>query len=102
MSGPVPSKIEWVMEVAVISTCHLTEQTGCAEIQPDFSGLGGLLAVPMPDGFLVYNSDPDVLEDEEVPQDLRVCLRWANKLGFEWVRFDSAGSQVEGLPVYDW
>ena len=92
---------KWIMHVPVISTGHLTEATANIKITSGFEGPGGLYTIPTPNGFMVY-SDDDVLEDPEIPDDLKCVLAWAEINGYEWVRFDPDGSTIEELPRYEW
>lgn len=37
-----------------------------------------------------------------VPADLQALFRWASQRGFAWVRLDSDGEVVAGLPSFSW
>lgn len=37
-----------------------------------------------------------------VPADLQALFRWASQRGFAWVRLDSDGEVVDGLPSFSW
>ena len=96
----------WIMQAPVLSTAHLSEEVGekLAQTLPG-EDLFGFVCMIGPDGGLVYFGDPDSWIDEpeeKMPACLRDCATWANNEGYEWVRFDSSGDVVEGLPVYEW
>lgn len=98
----------WVMRVPVISTAHLTEDVA-RELSETLPGedFHGLLNAVTPFGGFVACDDPDSPGDlggeiGPLPKCLRDCFRWANREGFEWVRFDADGDQIGELPVYEW
>ena len=35
-------------------------------------------------------------------KEFRAVIRFAQKLNFDWVRFDRDGDHIDGLPVFDW
>lgn len=84
--------------MAVVSTQHLKPETAL--------NLDALWTMCYPNdyGAFVYvdetfnTSHPDV----DVPDDLATVLREAAKHDIVWIKFDSDGPTIDGLPVYDW
>lgn len=80
----------WTMSVPVISTAHMPSTTALSDLK--------ITPVMIADfGGMVYIEDGIVHE-----------TKWLNDLaeGLEapdgWIRLDSAGLVIDGLPVYDW
>lgn len=59
----------------------------------------GLFVIPMPTGCLVYVGD-DATDD--LPRCLQDVFAAVKAWEHEWVRLDSDGETIEGLPVYSW
>ena len=79
------------LRVPVISTAHIPT----AETIPN----GDYLEAPYEGGWFFW-IDEDDCDDWVLP-----IRAWLNANGFDgeyWVRFDSCGDIVEGLPVYEW
>lgn len=91
----------WVMNVPVLSTAHLPPELVNEPQALGFNGPGGLYIVPMIAGFMVFNDDSQISEDQELPLPLRDVLKWAIERDFEWVRFDRDGDLIEGLRTYE-
>lgn len=91
----------WIMTVPVINTIHIRPETDQAlqEKRNDFSAfsLGEC-------GWLIYCGDSDDSdEDSEKFPDIAGVMQWARRNGSNgWLRVDSAGEVVEGLPKYEW
>lgn len=97
----------WVMRVPVISTAHLTENVAreLAETLPGEDFYGFYNAVTPHGGFIACGEEIDDGFNSpliDTPKCLRDCLRWANREGFEWIRFDADGDQVGELTIYEW
>lgn len=100
---PAAQQAFWTIEVPVLSTALITRQTSerltslgdrnpwaqCACYED-----GYFISVPEVAAF-----PPDI---EEPPEDLLAILKWARERGYPWVRLDSIGDIVDGLPSYSW
>lgn len=93
----------WTMELPVISTGHLTEEVAEAlsKVLPGEDFYGYYCAVTGHGGF-VHFGDLEADERGNLPACLRDVAEWAEREEFEWVRFDSDGDRIEGLPYYEW
>lgn len=85
----------WVMTTVVISTAHIPQ-----EVNDRLSGITDQLVIAMPDGWLVYVGE--AYPNDDLPQPLQTCIEWAKTQGFEWLRLDQAGDEIDALPKYDW
>lgn len=89
-----------VMRVLVLSIAHVQQHT--MELI-ESEGADTATAVSR---YGVFKHVPDkeyereCLEDE--PKELRAIYAYCRTHGFEWIRLDSDGPTVEGLPVYEW
>lgn len=86
----------WVMEVVVISTKHVTEET---MRDPD-ERLNQNVGCAMPCSALVSVWAPE--DDEYYPEDVRPIAKWGREHGFDWFRLDSDGDVIAELPTYEW
>lgn len=93
----------WVMTAPVLSTAHLRPTTlaTLSGVRLGHAGPGEMYVVPMTDGFMVYNTCASTVADPTIPQDLRDALHWALDNGYEWVRFDGAGTVIAALASYE-
>jgi len=85
-----------------IALCMSTEhiERGTAENLEDSAVSGGAVWANE-HGAFVFVPEPDE-EDEHREPDLMAVFAYARKYGYEWVRFDSDGPKLDGLPVYEW
>lgn len=93
------------MQAPVISNWHLKPATldALQASSPNHPNEFGFYILLTDCGAMVYCSDAAELDgDPEVPEDLRACLAWNIRQGFEWIRFDAAGDVIDELPQYDW
>ena len=91
---------EWIMQVPVLSTRHIT---------PDLAELlNNLGSSPAPwdqevigieGGWLLYVGSN---EATDVPEVLAPLFAWTASLGYEWLRLDQDGDVIADLPAYDW
>jgi hypothetical protein len=99
-NNPVPDDSP-LMVAPVISTCHLSRWT-MSDIA-DSSGFMGHLR----HGTIFYiphyeeRTGGQPFPDAEEP-DLEVVYAFMARRGYRFVRLDSDGDEIEGLPVYDW
>lgn len=54
------------------------------------------------DGLIVYTGEDVDSIDDEYPEDLKNCIRWAIEQGFSHVRFDPDGEVISELHDYGW
>lgn len=87
--------------VPVLSTGHISKETHDRfEEEGDTNPwlhvaryeYGWFLSMPSEIEFLVPTPPPDLL----------ALMRWARERGYDWIRLDQAGSEIEGLPRHDW
>lgn len=88
----------WMVSVPVISTHHLSQETGTVTLAKGFPWLP---VAEYDTGFFV-KVDKQECRFQEYPEDLRQVMRWAAALGFDWIRIDADGDDADGLPVYEW
>ncbi|MEY2152313.1 hypothetical protein AB7849_15515 [Rhodanobacter sp. 115] len=96
------AKPGWIMTAPVVSTSHLDAETGADLAGQTLAGNGnrwGLCVVPMPTGSLVFVGD-DPMDD--LPQCFQDVFAKVKEWEHEWVRLDSDGDIIEGLPTFDW
>lgn len=91
---------EWIMQVPVLSTGHVTREL--AEL---LNNLGrspapwGQEVIDIEGGWLLYVG---ANEATDVPDVLKPLFAWTASLGYEWLRLDQDGGVIAGLPIYDW
>ncbi len=91
---------EWVMRAVVINNGHLPEE--------EFNRLRNTWAEEFRDvqnfndGMIVYTGEDVDSIDDEYPEDLKNCIRWAIEQGFTHVRFDPDGEVIPELTDYGW
>lgn len=84
----------WIAHVPVLSTSHISEKTA------DWLGRHREWVASYLDGWWIFVGHESRVG--EMPDDLRAVLAWAEEHDCNWVRLDSGGDCVEGLPTYDW
>ena len=81
----------YVLQIPLLCITH---------VPPDFQvSKSGYLYAEYDRGFFIFTGE-DYFEDE--PQWIINLRKWARPHGFDWVRFDSDGDEVEGLEVFTW
>jgi hypothetical protein len=91
---------QWVMRAVVINNGHLP--------QDDFDRLRNSFdeefidVQNFHDGMIVYTGEDVDSIDEDYPEDLQNCVRWAIEQGFTHVRFDPDGEVIPELTDYGW
>lgn len=83
-------KISWTMAVAVINSCHMPGPRACEGMYRYWNEEGGAV--------ILYIGDLDA----DTPEWLKTLANPLLEQGFEWVRFDTCGDTVEGLPTFKW
>lgn len=98
-------RIDWagqsleVMQVPVISTAHLDQETARRLTEEGNNNLW-CTCVEWEHGFFLYIDDLG----DDAPQCLRDIKTWLNECGFTdcWVRLDSDAQYADGLTSYSW
>lgn len=85
-------KLEWEMNIAVISTAHHPQ-----EWKPDHWIFHFKTDDPK-DGVIVYIQDLE----EDKPEWLRTLAGLLEDEGCGWIRFLPDGPVIEGLPTFEW
>lgn len=91
---------QWVMRAVVICNAHLPEE--------EFNRLRNAwpeefcYVQNFNDGMIVYTGEDVDSIDDEYPEDLKNCIRWAIEQGFTHVRFDPDGEVIPELTDYGW
>lgn len=84
-----------ITKMLTISTAHISEETNQLlldeEVDVTCFGLDEY-------GWLILSYGPE----ENLPEDLAACLKFADDHGCAWLRLDSDGMIVDGLEVFDW
>lgn len=97
-----------VMEVLVVSTAHLDEQE--AQILNEGGTITDELPSPMTweYGWIFFIGGPTSSPDDTrytldgYSEGFKGVAQRAWDAGLEWVRFDSDGPELDGVPTYDW
>lgn len=91
-----------INKILTLSTGHLTNKT-CNTWLPQMIESTAIPAYEKGEfGWLVFAwSDSSSLDEPDYPNDLRVCLAFAQEHDCLWVNFDADGPIVDGLPVYE-
>lgn len=90
-----------ISRMLTLSTGHLTEET---RVMLDVNDDELYLPVfPKDYGWLICLTDWDEYDEdiESLPDDLRLCLQFADDHDCEWICFDSDSATVSSLPLYD-
>jgi hypothetical protein len=91
----------WKVEMPVLSTAHITRETNELLLAQGDSvpwmscavyDVGYFISVPLDDS---HHLCPP-------PQDLIAIWNWAREHGYQWIRLDAAGDQIDALPSHDW
>lgn len=90
----------WIMRVPVISTRHIQESTMRAITEQDENL--PTVACPTPWGAFVGVGQTEQDDANLEYPDLFPVFTWAERSGYEWVRFDAEGDDIDDLPVYEW
>lgn len=100
MSATESTERAWVMRAVVINNGHLPEE--------EFNRLRNTWTEEFRDvqnyhnGMIIYTGEDVDSIDEEYPEDLKNCIRWAIEQGFSHVRFDPDGEVIPELTDYGW
>lgn len=90
-----------VMRIPVLSTTHLSPQSRELLTNGQAPWLGH--CAPYEFGWFVAVPSASVIAgpaEPPIPEDLKALFIWAEKYEFSWIRLDSHGDQVEGLPIF--
>ncbi len=88
-----------INQIPVLSTAHLPEDVAQALFAGTYSlGLLTAVAPAAPRDLLFVYVGGEILQSSS----LAPAHNWARENGYSWIRFDSIGDVVEGLPIYDW
>jgi hypothetical protein len=87
------------MIVLVISTEHITRST-----MMELEAAEDRARLVWSHGCIVFVPTDQQAEDNEAGDnaDLVAVFSYCRAHGYEWVRFDSDGPTIDGLPVYEW
>lgn len=89
-----------VMKAPVLSTAHISMESN-ERLLSEANQVD--LVIRMPYGFLIFVGDgEDGGMFDHYPQDVQDCARWCIEQGYTWLRLDSIGDEVPGLPTYEW
>jgi hypothetical protein len=95
---PIDPILAETSRVLVISTAHVTAETGALF---DNTPQWGPACMTWVHGWMVW-ADTDAEDWSEGAPELLHVLRSAHAAGFDWVRFDCDADAVEGLPTWEW
>lgn len=88
-----------IMQVPMINTCHLKEDT----VNGYLKGTDSLLVADYDFGSFIYIGEAEDDLPVDAPEDLKALARFVRAQGeFYWVRIDGDGDVIEGLPEYEW
>lgn len=95
-----PADRQWVMRAVVICNAHLPQDVFDRlrnSFDEEFIDVQNFH-----DGMIVYTGEDVDSIDEDYPEDLQNCVRWAIEQGFTHVRFDPDGEVIPELTDYGW
>lgn len=88
------------MQVLVLSTGHTTREE--AESMESEIGSRALAGFLMPGyGFIAHVPEDSETDPEGFPH-TAIVFNYCRQHGYEWVRFDSDGPTIAGLPTHTW
>lgn len=95
----------WTMEIPVLSTGHITQQTNEVLTRVGDSNPWMYCASYYQGYFFSVPTDDEVpahAAGDAVPADLVDIWKWARSKQYSWVRVDVDGDIIDGLPTYEW
>ena len=91
---------EWIMQVPVISTNHITLETNNQLYHYKHGDAPwGQEVIDIDGGWLLFVGSNEVIE---LPDDLSPLFSWTVAMGYEWLRLDQDADRIPDLPFYDW
>ncbi|ENZ77703.1 MULTISPECIES: DUF5983 family protein [Ralstonia] len=94
-----------IAAVPCISTCHISVETNAMLEQTGDRTLWFYGQYESGYWIRVPHEDPTTAADPfwlAAPDDIRSLWSWARERSYFWLRLDADGTQVDGLPVYNW
>jgi hypothetical protein len=88
-----------IERMLVLSTAHVTLETSIEFEDGDVGSHKFVSSYGF--GCWVRPSAED-LDYVNAPEDLEVVLKFAQRYDCRWVRFDTDGPRIPGLPLYSW
>jgi hypothetical protein len=89
----------WIMHVPVIATCHIT----VADMRRLEAGEDSLLLFPpSEDGYLLRIDGHIDPERQRFSAEFNALVQHFLALNYAYLRLDSAGDTIEGLPTFNW
>ena len=88
-----------ISRMITISTCHIDEYTA-TRMNINKSVYSATVYRKDEYGWFVYINEG--FEEEDNPECLKACMRFAKKNECEWLCLDSDGPVMKDLPVYEW
>lgn len=89
-----------------LSTAHIKKQTDRFLDRESQWPLTDIIAYKKWGGYFVFVPEHDdlgnSLESDQIPMDLKRCIKFARKHGCNWILFDSDAEIVNELPTYRW
>jgi hypothetical protein len=88
-----------VYRTLVLSTGHVTKETADRLNGPDDNDKpNGYMGDWLCYGWIIWSD----AERQEIPDDLWRCMKFAQSIDCEYIRFDCDGDTVEFLPTWEW
>lgn len=95
-----------ITKMITLSTAHISRETAN---KLDIKTIYGVNFIPLPiynkDGygwFICLSSYLKMLDEIELPEDLKACCSLAKENDCEWLCLDCDGEIYPGIPTYDW
>lgn len=91
-----------ITKMLTISTEHITPETAeKLNKEPDANNMSLCVYEKAEFGWFIHI--PEDMDDcEQVPDDLRRCIEFADEQGCEWLCIDCDGETVDELPLHEW
>jgi hypothetical protein len=87
--------------IPAISTCHVSGSTAKQLDLGDAANTWTIVAA-YEHGWFLYVQPLDLLDELNMPADLRAVMEWGNRHNLKWLRMDCDQSPVADLPQYNW
>jgi Leu/Phe-tRNA-protein transferase len=87
--------------IPAISTCHVTRETA-EQLDKGDAQCPWTIVAAYEHGWFLWVQPSDLLDELNLPADLREVMEWGNRHNLKWLRMDCDQSVVADLPQYDW
>jgi len=91
-----------ICKMLYMSTCHISKETNYLM---ETNKINDLYYKKIEDGslygYFIY-TEQVLDEDNDVPEDLARCIKFARQVGCTWINMDCDYDAIDELPKYEW